>query len=319
MRFLRIDSRMALSVSADSGTALALRSRTFAKSSMSRPLRIQFSGAVYHVMSRGNARQTIFLDDKDYRRFLDCLQGVGERLDWQIWGYCLMTNHYHLLLETRAPNLARGMHDINGSYSQAFNRRHQRVGHVFQGRYRAVHVERDSYVTELARYIVLNPVRAGLCARAEDWQWSSHRDMFGRSQPLVSVRALLPLFGPTITQARTAYAAFVAAGTGAPAPEALRRKNPFLGSDAFMEELAQRVPHAPPEVVRIDRAVKSLEQFRRESRSRNAAIQAAYTSGGYTLAAIGRHFGLHYATVSRIARQAPGSCNTRSDPRITDG
>lgn len=114
-------------------------------------------------MARGNARAAIYLDDEDRRAFCLGLSRVCERFDWRLWSYCLMDNHYHLLIETLRPTLSRGMREVNGVYTQAFNRRHARVGHVLQGRYKAVLVDKDSYLLELSRYIVLNPVRAHLC------------------------------------------------------------------------------------------------------------------------------------------------------------
>ena len=132
---------------------------------MSRPLRIEFPGALYHLTARGNARQDIYLDARDSRRFLGLLGEVCSRYAWRCFAYCLMTNHYHLVVETAHPNLAAGMRQLNGRYSQAFNHHHQREGHLFQGRYKAILVEREAYLLEVCRYVVLNPVRAGL-ARA---------------------------------------------------------------------------------------------------------------------------------------------------------
>ncbi|MBD3670659.1 MAG: transposase [Gammaproteobacteria bacterium] len=127
---------------------------------MSRPLRIEYAGALYHVTSRGDGQKDIYLDDKDRRDFLSNLTHVCERYNWVVHAYCLMSNHYHLLLETPDGNLSQGMRQLNGVYTQQFNRTHERVGHVFQGRYKAIIVQKDSYLLELSRYIVLNPVRA---------------------------------------------------------------------------------------------------------------------------------------------------------------
>jgi putative transposase len=129
---------------------------------MSRPLRIEYPGALYHLTSRGNARQDIFLDDTDRAVFLDVLASVIERHGWHLYAYCLMGNHYHLLAETPHSNLSRGMRWLNGVYTQRFNRRHERVGHILQGRFKAILAERESYLLELSRYTVLNPVRAGM-------------------------------------------------------------------------------------------------------------------------------------------------------------
>lgn len=127
---------------------------------MSRPLRLEFAGVLYHVVARGNARAAIFLDDEHRQAFCLGLSRVCARFEWRLWSYCLMDNHYHLLIETLQPTLSRGMREVNGVYTQGFNRRHGRVGHVLQGRYKAVLVDQDSYLLELSRYLVLNPVRA---------------------------------------------------------------------------------------------------------------------------------------------------------------
>ncbi len=122
---------------------------------MARPLRIEFAGALYHVTSRGDGQEDIYLDDTDREIYLEVLADVQHRFNWAIHAYCLMSNHYHLLIETPDSNLAKGMRHLNGVYTQRFNRRHKRVGHVFQGRYKAILVQKDNYLLELARYIVL--------------------------------------------------------------------------------------------------------------------------------------------------------------------
>ena len=146
---------------------------------MARPLRIEFPGAVYHVTSRGNARQKIYRNDEDRETFLATLGWVVERFGWICHSYCLMDNHFHLLIETPLPNLSRGMRQLNGVYTQKFNRRHNRVGHLFQGRFKSIVAERDSYLLELARYIVLNPVRAKMVKAPEHYPWSSYRPILG--------------------------------------------------------------------------------------------------------------------------------------------
>ena len=135
---------------------------------MVRPLRIEFPGAVYHITARGNARAKIFKDDADRDAFLSVLEQVLTQFDWLLHAYCLMDNHYHLMIETTEANLSAGMRQLNGVYTQRFNRRHRRVGHVFQGRFKAIVVDRDSYLLELCRYVVLNPVRARMVREAKD-------------------------------------------------------------------------------------------------------------------------------------------------------
>ena len=127
---------------------------------MARPLRIEFPGAIYHITSRGDRREDIFLSDEDRLLFLDTYSKVADRFGWICYAYCLMTNHYHLVIETPLPNLSLGMAQLNGVYTQKFNRKHHKVGHVFQGRFKAILVERNTYLLELLRYVVLNPVRA---------------------------------------------------------------------------------------------------------------------------------------------------------------
>ena len=134
---------------------------------MARPLRLEYEGAVYHVTSRGNARQDIYLVDPDRELFLSVLGNTVERFSWLCHAYCQMSNHYHLLIETPEANLSRGMRHLNGVYTQAFNRRHMRSGHILQGRFKAIVVEKESHLLELARYVVLNPVRARMVRSAK--------------------------------------------------------------------------------------------------------------------------------------------------------
>src|SRR5262249_61874578 len=146
---------------------------------MARPLRIEFGGALYHVTSRGDRREDIYFNDSDREAWLEMLGQVSSRFNWVCHAYCQMTNHYHMVVETPEGNLAQGMRQLNGAYTQYVNRRHNRVGHVFQGRYKAILVERDSQLLELARYVVLNPVRARMVSDAERWKWSSYGAMTG--------------------------------------------------------------------------------------------------------------------------------------------
>jgi len=150
---------------------------------MSRPLRVELAGALYHVKSRGDRREALYDDDADREAFLDVLAEVVERYNWVCHGYCLMTNHYHLLIETVDGNLSKGMRQLNGIYAQASNRRHSRVGHLFQGGFKGILVDKDAYLLELSRYVVLNPVRAGIVSGPEDWRWSSYRATMGLSAP----------------------------------------------------------------------------------------------------------------------------------------
>ena len=147
---------------------------------MARPLRLEFPGAVYHVTARGDRQEPIFEGDDDRVAFLELLAKEVRQQGWLLYAFCLMGNHYHLLLETPEPNLVRGMRRLNGVYTQAFNHRHDRAGHVLQGRYKAILVDKDSYLLELCRYVVLNPVRAQMVSAVGEWPWSSYLATAGK-------------------------------------------------------------------------------------------------------------------------------------------
>jgi len=163
---------------------------------MARALRIEFPGAIYHITSRGNEKKAIFRDSNDRKTFLEILTLVTERFEWECHAYVLMGNHY-LLIETLKSNLSRGMKQLNSIYTQKFNRRHKRVGHLFQGRYKAFLVEKEYYLLELSRYIVLNSVRAGLVEHPGEWKWSSYRATIGKGPKakFLTIDWLLNQFG----------------------------------------------------------------------------------------------------------------------------
>ncbi|QDQ29219.1 addiction module toxin RelE [Chitinimonas arctica] len=276
---------------------------------MARPLRLEFAGALYHLTSRGDRREDIYLTEEDRRQFLMLLGQVCERFNWRVHAYCLMTNHYHLVVETVEANLSAGMRQLNGVYTQYFNRAHCRVGHVFQGRYKGILVERDSYLLELSRYVVLNPLRAGMVAELLDWPWSSYPTMVGDSAPdWLAVKPLLACFGGKIDQARERYRRFVAQGVNRSPPWEELRGQAFLGSDAFLDQMQVRLSQQVSavtslrEIPRVQRrpAAKPVGWYAIMYPERNTAIFEAYQSGGYTLQDVAEHFGLHYTTVSRI-------------------
>jgi len=284
---------------------------------MARPLRIEFPGAVYHVTSRGNARAPIFLADRDRYQFLDILGTVVEHHNWLCYAYCLMTNHYHLLIETPEPNLSRGMRQLNGLYTQRFNRRNRRVGHVFQGRFKGILVERESHLLELARYVVLNPARARVVRAVEDYRWSSLRATLGLAwtPAWLMVGPLLEPFGSSVR-----YLHFIREGveTRPPWPEL---RGSLLGSERFAEGIGWRLDQkaAEREIPRRERLAhrESLEKLFpprvvEDRKLRNDRILEANRTRGYSLAEIGRHLGLHYSTVSRVAAMArPGGRGMR--------
>jgi REP element-mobilizing transposase RayT len=273
---------------------------------MTRPLRLEFRGALYHVTSRGDGQEAIYRDDADRAMCQEVLANTVERYHWTVHAWCLMGNHYHLLIETPDSNLALGMRHFNGVYTQRFNRRHGRVGHVFQGRYKAILVQKDSYLLELARYIVLNPVRAGMVRRPQDWPWSSYRATAGLTAVPAWLQTdwVLSAFGQRTSLAQTRYRAFVAEGKHQPSPWGQLKNQIYLGGDAFVDKMQNLL--APDKdlsevpAAQRRRAAKPLDYYARQHRDRNEAIQKAYASGGHGLKAIGDHFGLHYSRVSRI-------------------
>ena len=275
---------------------------------MARPLRLEFSGALYHVTSRGDRQGDIYDDDDDRQAYLSVLASVCESYNWVCHAYCLMSNHYHLLIETPDGNLSRGMRQLNGVYTQVFNRTHERVGHVFQGRYIAILVEKESYLLELSRYIVLNPVRAGMVGSAKDWLWSSYRATTGQAKAstYLNTEWLLAAFAKRKSTAIERYEEIVAAGKNQPSPWVLLRNQIYLGSDSFVEKMKSLVDGEKEldEIPSSQRrpTPKALKGYEAESRDRNEAIIKSYQSGGYTLKDIGDYFGLHYSSVSSIIK-----------------
>ncbi len=285
---------------------------------MSRPLRIEFSGALYHVTSRGNQQQAIYLDESDRLLFLDVLGDVCERCNWQLHAYCLMTNHYHLLVETPDGNLSKGMRQLNGVYTQRFNRKQGRVGHVFQGRFRGILVEKDAYLLELARYIVLNPVRAHMVDYTEDWPWSSYRATTGQeeSPAWLATDWLLSAFSRSKREATRQYQAFVAAGQEKVSPWGQLSGQIYLGSEAFVEQMQRHIASDKPlsEIPATQRRQppKPLRYYQENYTDRDVAIYQAYRSGGHSLKAVGDQFGLHYSRVSRIVKQQEGKAKCKT-------
>jgi len=281
---------------------------------MARPLRVEFPGAVYHVTARGNPRQSIFLDDTDKEAFLELLSLVLTRFNWLCHAYCLMGNHYHLLIETPEGNLSRGMRQLNGVYTQLFNRRHDRVGHLFQGRYKALVLERDRYLLSLCGYVVLNPVRVGLVRSPEEWPWSSYQATIGkgRGASFLETDWTLSQFGSNRRRAIRRYREFVLERIGGESPWSALKGQIFLGDEGFIEKLSGLLKgkEKVKEIPRTQRYATrpSLKEFFEEEvmknrRSRDEAVYRAYSHNGYTLKEIAEYLEVHYATVSRALRR----------------
>jgi putative transposase len=268
---------------------------------MVRPLRIEFPGAVYHAGSRGNGGQAIFLDSRDRVAFLDLIGEVVSRFGLLVHAYCLMGNHYHLVVETPRGELGRPMRQLNGVYAKRFNRRHRTVGHLFQARYGAGLIEREAHLLEVCRYVVLNPVRARLCEHPGEWPWSSYLASAGLAAPpaWLCTTWTLAQFGGRLTVAQERYRRFVLDGIGLPPPEPLAGL--YQGSTSFALRLAPggTIPEVPRRHTRPVRA--PLEELLADGS--DAAIAAAYRDHGYTLTQIGGHLGRHYTTISRRLRR----------------
>ena len=292
---------------------------------MARPLRIEFADAVYHVTARGNRQEPIFVDDADRRLFLDLLDQAFERFDASALAYCLMGNHYHLVLRTRQPNLSALMRHVNGIFTQRMNRRHGKVGHLFQGRFKAILVDRDAYLLEVCRYVDLNPVRAGLVASARDWPWSSYLALTGASPAPHWLDAGLVhgmLLGRTLAtpadqaQAQRLYAELVATARDAPLWAGTLRQQVYLGDPAFVERMqahAAAARLATPEVPRPQRAepvATSLNEWLSRCGSREQALYRAYREGGMTMTAMARELGLSVARVSQLVSMGQASGQT---------
>jgi REP element-mobilizing transposase RayT len=281
---------------------------------MARPLRLQVPGGVYHVVSRGNAKQEIFLNDDDRQRFLAALESVIERLNVLCHAYCLMNNHYHLLLETPEANLSTAMRNLNGTYAQGFNRRHGRVGHLFQGRFKSHLVERETYLLVVCRYIVLNPVRGNLVPTPSDWIWSSYRAQAGqiRSPHFLTVDWLLSHFHAVDrSRAQAAYRRFVQDGLrdqqGAVEFKSILGSEPFVAQ--FREILASRA--LSKEIPRVERfaarpTLRDIFAGCSERQDRDARIREAHVTHAYTMREIADHLGLHPMTISRAVRTHRG-------------
>jgi REP element-mobilizing transposase RayT len=279
---------------------------------MARPLRIEYDGALYHITSRGNERKPIFKDDGDRELFLTTLGEVSERFHWICHAYCLMDNHYHLVIETPDGNLSKGMRQLNGVYTQAFNRRHRRVGHLFQGRFKGILVQKESHYLEVCRYVVLNPVRAKAVKHPREWTWSSYRATGGLAPVprCLTVEEILSHFGQRRGPAQEKYREYVREGIGkATIWEDLEAQS-LLGLEGFAEALRghvtgkERVREIPKGQRLIGRAsLKKLFDGVGEGKGvRDRMISKAVNEHGYSQMEVARYLKLHYSTISRLIK-----------------
>lgn len=273
---------------------------------MARPLRLEFAGALYHVTTRGDRREDIYLTDNDRNAYLEILGEVCERYNWIIHAYCLMDNHYHILIETPDSNLSKGMRQLNGVYTQYFNRTHKRVGHVYQGRYVAIIIQKETYLLEVARYVVLNPVRARMVRTAKDWPWSSYRATSGYICPPVWLNTnwIIAHFSRSKSTAMDRYRKFVAEGKNQPSIWEQLRNQVYIGNEDYIKQIQTMITKKADlsEIPASQRRPmpKSLDFYAQKYNDRDQAMLAAYQSGGYSMKDLAKYFDLHYTSVSRI-------------------
>ncbi|MDN3922474.1 transposase [Roseateles violae] len=276
---------------------------------MARPLRIEFPGAVYHVSSRRAAGAPAFADDDDRQVLLDLLAQAMQRFDAQVLAYCLLPDHYDLVLYTRQANLSRLMRHVNGVYTQYHNRRHGGSGALFQGRFRAVLVDREALLLDLCRYVELSPQRLGLVSGAQDWPWSSYRAHAGLEEapPWLDVDGLhgYVLSRPATTAAEHRRAAERYARLVASEPEldlwaGRLRQQIFLGDAAFAEKMRAWAARASGNGARRAARPKAWADWLRESESREEALYRAHTEGGLSMTTLAGALDLSVSRVSRL-------------------
>ncbi len=231
---------------------------------MARPLRIEFPGALYHVLGRGNQKQDVFLDDEDRHAYFKRIQRYKEEIGFILYAYVLMPNHVHLLIETSGEPLSKIMQRINLTYTQYFNRKYNTVGHVFQGRYKAILCDRDEYLLSLVRYIHLNPVRARLAEGPRQFQWSSHHEYLNGRPEITDAETVLKIFSPDLPTARKRYEEFVSKDIGKEKNEAFYKpmRRQILGDEEFLGEVQRKLSKAekPPRKVPLAEIVRAVEE-----------------------------------------------------------
>ena len=278
---------------------------------MARPLRIEFAGAVYHVTSRGDRREAIYLDDKDRELWLEILGVVCDRFDWRCHAWVQMDNHCHLVVETADGNLSKGMRHLNSVYTQTHNRRHGSVGHVYQGRYKGILVDKESYLLELSRYVVLNPLREKMVSKLSDWHWSSFKSMIGKATvpDWMETDWLLGHFGRNRRRAVSRYIEFVGDGKGLESIWNSQVHPVILGDEVFVESIYRKyVDEATSQVTEINRLERRyrglpLASYFDADEDNAFGIVEAYRSGEFTQKEIAEYCGVHYSTVSRYLKK----------------
>lgn len=279
---------------------------------MTRPLRIEYPGALYFITSSGNAGAKIFLDIKDKQYFIGLLREIFARYKWSCYAYCLMDDHYQLLVETLEANLSSGMRQLNGIYTQKFNRVHKKTGHVFGGRFKAVLVDKDSYFLQLCAHIVLSPIRAKIINGPMDWKWSSYRATIGKEvDNLVEADHVLMHFGKNKSDAISRYIEFVSDSRYERSPAKDIKGQILMGPDNFVLRhkpfLAKKQTAGEITGIQKFAARPGLDDIFSNGGIRKAArnkkVIEAHMKYGYRLNEIAAKLGVHYTTVSKIINQ----------------
>jgi len=289
---------------------------------VSRPLRIEYPGAFYHVTSRGNERKMVFQSTRDREKYLTYLESAHDRYGAIIHVYCLMGNHYHLLLETPRGNLSRVLHHINRAYTTYFNIKRGRSGHLFQGRFKGILVEKDAYCKELSRYIHLNPVRAGMVKSPSEYQWSSYRSFIGKDKKpdWLTTELVLGDFGGEGRKGYRGYREYVERRETKELESPFKRviASTFLGSEEFVnwirteylekKEIDRRnIPSIKkvlkgPSLEEIERAVVKV-MGKNHTLYKKMCIYLSHQYSGMRLDEIGTYFGMKGSAVSQLSRR----------------
>lgn len=280
---------------------------------MSRPVRIEFPGAVYHVTSKGRGDQVVFKDKEDRGVFLNVVENVVDRFGWLVHSYVLMDSHYELVVECPEANLSKGMRQLNGVYTQHVNRRHDQEGPIFQGRFKSVLLEKKHYLLPVCRHVVLNPQHTNNPQNYREYKWSSYRALAGqvKTPKFLHDETVLAYFGKREQEAQRKYRDYIKQGVGEASPLDSRKNQVLLGSTKFLNEMqpilqGERLSKRGPKSAQRRRSLNALfkkvdDKTRME---RNELIKRAHLNYGYTLMEIGDHLGLHYTTVSKVINAA---------------
>ncbi len=276
---------------------------------MSRPVRIEFPGATYHVTSKGKDKSVVFKDAEDQGVFLNVVENVVDRFGWLVHSYVILDNHYHLVVEVPEANLSKGMRQLNGVYTQHVNRRHHKEGPIFQGRFKSVLFEKKKFLLPICRHVVTNPARMNDPISYNSYKWSSYRATAGqvKKPSFLYTGDVLGSFGKREKDSQRKYREYVRKGVHAQSPLDERTSQVLLGSPRFLNEMqpilhGERLSKRGPKAARRRRSLNSIfKKVDDKTRiERNDLIRKAHLDFGYTLMEIGDHLGLHYTTVSKV-------------------